>query len=104
MLGAIYFFYFDKNVGSDPKQARFRCREPARMCNPSQRAGPLDELADHYKGQLSSGSFKQLRDALEARRREVRKRVLEEDHATHPRLLASVAIAEVRSAPDVQSI
>jgi CHAD domain-containing protein len=42
----------------------------------------LDELAKHYHGQLSSGSFKQLRAALEARRRETRKRVLDENHAT----------------------
>jgi CHAD domain-containing protein len=42
----------------------------------------LDELADHYKAQLSSGSFKQLHAALEARRREIRKHVLQEEHAT----------------------
>lgn len=42
----------------------------------------LDELASHYKHQLSSSSFKQLRGALAARRREVRKRVLDKDRAT----------------------
>lgn len=42
----------------------------------------LDELAEHYKGQLAAGSFKQLRAALESRRRDVRKRVLEENHTT----------------------
>lgn len=42
----------------------------------------LDQLAGHFKGRLASGSFKQLRAALEARRREVRKRVLDQNHAT----------------------
>ncbi|MDB5289631.1 MAG: hypothetical protein JWL69_872 [Phycisphaerales bacterium] len=42
----------------------------------------LDELAAHYKGRITPGSFKQLRAALEARRREVARRVLEENHAT----------------------
>lgn len=39
----------------------------------------LDELAGHYKGTLAPRSFKRLRAALEARRREVRKRVLEKN-------------------------
>ena len=42
----------------------------------------LDELAEHHEGQLASGSFKQLRTAFEERRREVRKRVLDENHTT----------------------
>jgi CHAD domain-containing protein len=42
----------------------------------------LDELAKHYNGKLAAGSFKRLRRALRARRRDVRKRVLNENHAT----------------------
>ncbi|HEY2588665.1 MAG TPA: CHAD domain-containing protein [Tepidisphaeraceae bacterium] len=42
----------------------------------------LDQLAEHYKGQLAAELFKQLRGALESRRREVRKRVLDANHTT----------------------
>jgi len=42
----------------------------------------LDELARHYKVRLNSGSFKRLRSALRARRRDVRRRVLKKDRAT----------------------
>ncbi|HSU69697.1 MAG TPA: CHAD domain-containing protein [Tepidisphaeraceae bacterium] len=41
----------------------------------------LDELAAHHKGQLAAGSFKYLHSELEARRRDVRKRVLDEGRA-----------------------
>jgi CHAD domain-containing protein len=40
----------------------------------------LDALAKHYKGKLTAAPFKKLRAALESRRRDVRKRVLSENH------------------------
>ena len=60
----------------------------------------LDELATHYKGQLASGSFKQLRAALEARRREVRKRVLGGKQATAARTIVSAVRKSARRVPD----
>ncbi len=41
----------------------------------------LDDLARHYKRQLSPGSLRKLRGALEKRRRHVRREVLNEKHA-----------------------
>jgi CHAD domain-containing protein len=41
----------------------------------------LDELGEHYKKQLSAEAFKNLRAALNTRRRELRKKVLEKQHA-----------------------
>jgi CHAD domain-containing protein len=58
----------------------------------------LEGLADHYKDQLSSGALKETRAALEARRREVRKRVLEKDHA--PRSIVSEVRKSCRRAAD----
>lgn len=58
----------------------------------------LDELARHYKGQLAPGSFKQLRAALEAHRREVRKRLLGRNHTVHS--IVSAVRKSSRRLPD----
>jgi len=44
----------------------------------------LDALKKHYKGKLAAGSFKRVRAALKARRRDVRQRVLGKKHSITP--------------------
>lgn len=41
----------------------------------------LDQLSDHFAGQIAAGAFDTVRRALKANRRAVRRRVLEEDKA-----------------------
>ena len=58
----------------------------------------LDGLAAHYKGQLAPGSFKKLRAALAARRREVRERVLNGSRST--RAIVGAVRKSARRVPD----
>lgn len=58
----------------------------------------LDELVKHYRSQLARGSFKGLRRALDARRREVRERVL--NHAGLTRSIVKEVRKSSRRAAD----